>query len=413
MMLKRLAGLIVFFFLSMLCFAAEQTFESDRYTVVYPDTFTGIEEATDAFKAMRSAFDVVFRFDSGPSYPVFRVVVLADKASFDSYVTARIGETRRDFLFLRYGDASRSEIVLYPQRGDAGYAAFAGPSLARALFLQYLYAYVPQPPLWILDGFQAFFENIEYDPASRKLSLSPNAPWLESAKTLHADPATSLDPVSILGALTGSFDSARYYPQAWAFATFLLSTENPEYQRFVHECALIIANVPVSAGTSGTGAPAGGAAPRTQKELTDIVRARFVGFNDPEKAAADYSAWLSGQHTFNELVQSGVKAYNEGKFAGARIDLTAAAGIRNEDPLVTYYLGLVAYSLKEYAVAEGWYRKALESGGDVSTVNWALGLNAWADKRYAEAKVYLETARQSNPARYEKKVSDLISSMPK
>lgn len=379
---------------------ADQTVASGHYTFSCPDGFVGTEEIAAAFNALRSSFNEVFRFDSGADVPVSRIVILADKTAFDKYVSDRIGESRNQFLFLRYADPAKSELVLYPLNTSAGYASFAGPALNRQLFLQYLDSAIAEPPLWIRDGFQAYFENLSYDVATKTTSHDAASPWLETAKIQHGDAARLIEPTDLLSAVTGTFDSARFYPQAWAFVAFLVNSENQDYQRFLHECALLLSD-------------GGNRNEKSQADNTGLLQARFVRFNNAEKAAKDYAAWLSGQHTFNELVQIGVSAYNAGNFPEARANLAKAQALRNADPLVTYYLGLVAYAQKEYKVADGWYRKALESGGDISTVNWALGLSAYADKRYGEAKIYLETARSANPARYEKKVSDLVSSMPK
>lgn len=396
---KLLAGLLLA--IAVLPFAiADQTFASGHYSFSCPDGFVGTEETAAAFNALHSSFDEVFRFDSGSDAPVSRIVILADKSAFDKYVSDRIGESRNQFLFLRYADPAKSELVLYPLNAASGYASFAGPALNRQLFLQYLDSAIAEPPLWIRDGFQAYFENLSYDVVTKKLSHDAAAPWLETAKILHGDESRLIEPADLLSAVTGTFDSARFYPQAWAFVSFLVNSENSDYQRFLHECALLLSD----------GGPRNA---KSQADNTGLLQSRFVRFNDAEKASKDYAVWLSAQHTFNELVQNGVSAYNSGNYPEARANLAKAQALRNTDPLVTYYLGLVAYAQKEYKVADGWYRKALESGGDISTVNWALGLSAYADKRYSEAKVYLETARSANPARYEKKVADLLSSMPK
>jgi len=81
--------------------------------------------------------------------------------------------------------------------------------------------------------------------------------------------------------------------------------------------------------------------------------------------------------------------------------------------MLSYYSGLVAYAEKDWAAAAIWYGTALKNGADASTVNWALGLNAYADKKYAESRIYLETAKAANPARYAEKADRLLSSMPK
>lgn len=411
---KRLFAVALALSLASAPFLVGETRDSGLYSIEYPDGMPGIPEFADACNALRAAMNDVFRFDSVEANRVSKIVILPDQASFERYVSERIGESRSQYLLLRYSDPARSELVLYPKQSAltsasaptsassvvGGYEAFAGPALNRQLFLQYLYASVAEPPLWVRDGFQAYFENLVWDAKEKRVSFDANGPWLETAKAMAADPSRRLSAEAILSALTGTYDSAVFYPQAWAFASFLASSEHPEYQRFVYEASLILA-----------GLAQYNALP--QKENTDALLARFSGFNDPVKADADFATWLSSQRTFNELVQSGVSDYNAGSYDSARKTLSAAVAMRGADPLATYYLGLVAYAKKDYAGAEQWYRKALECGGDVSTVNWALGLNAYSDKRFAEAKVYLETARMANPARYGARVADLLAAMPK
>ncbi len=379
---------------------AENPFVSGRYEISYPEGYAGAEDTAKALNAIRSAFDRVFRFDGASGDSPARVIILADKAAFDAYVSERIGDTRNQFLFLRYADPARSELVMYPLRDAEGFEAFASPSAYRQLFLQYAYGRASEPPRWIVDGFQAVFENLAYDPKTGTVGIGPAEPWLETAKKLRADPARAIDVEGLLSAVTGDGDTADFYPQAWAFASFLLSSENPDYQRFLHECALLVA---------GTGQRNDS----SQKELTATVRDRFAAYIDPKAADEDFSTWLASQRTFADLVQSGVAAYNAGNYRTAGADLARAAESRPGDPLVSYYRGLVAYAQKDYKSAEAWYRAALERGGDTSTVNWALGLNAYADGRYAESKVYLNTAKSANPARYGKKADEVIAAMPK
>lgn len=405
MKLKRACAFALAVTLMTVSRLAGETYASGLYSFEYPEGMTGIEEFADACNALRAAMNGVFRFDSVEESRVAKIIILPDQASFERYVSERIGEARSQYLLLRYSDPARSELVVYPRvpattPAVSAYAAFSGPALNRQLFLQYLYAAVSEPPLWVRDGFQAYFESLSWDAATKRVSFDANSPWLETAKAMAADPGRKLSSQAILSALTGTYDSAVFYPQAWAFVSFLVSSEHPEYQRFVYESSLLLAALaPYNA--------------LTQKENTDAVLARFSGYNDPVRVDGDYATWLSVQHTFNELVQSGVSDYNAGSYESARKALSAAVSMRATDPLATYYLGLVAYAKKDYAAAELWYRMALEYGGDVSTVNWALGLNAYSDKRFAEAKVYLETARQANPARYGTRVADILAAMPK
>ena len=371
-----------------------------HYDITCPEGFAGKEALAAGLNGLWSSFNAVFGFDPDTAKHRLKVTILPDRAAFDAYVKERIGETRNQYIFLKYPRSELSELVLFPSGTGTGFDAFSGPALNRQLFLQYLYSYVQEPPLWVRDGFQAYFEKAVWDPQAKQVSIAGYSPWLEAAKNLHADTARSIGCERLLTAVTGSHDSAAFYPQAWSFVTFLLSSEKAEYQRFLHEACMILE------GTDGYNA-------KTQRENTDAVQARFARFNDGAHADADLTTWLNGQHTFNELVQAGVSGYNGGKFSDSKKALLAASAIRPADPIVSYYLGLVSYSEKDFSQAEKWYKKALGDGADVSTANWALGLNAYADKRYKDARGFIEAAKTANPARYGEKADALLSSMPK
>lgn len=387
----------------LVCLDAQETvstYSSGHYTFSFPGNFTGIESVSDAFNGLWNGFNGVFGFDPDPAKHLLKVVILADKAAFDSYISSRIGETRNQYLFLKYQKAEQSELVLFPGNTSAGYESFAGPALNRQLFLQYLYSFVLEPPVWIRDGFQACFEKMTWDEKTKTVSIAGSSPWLETAKRLNADNTQKIDSDGILTAVTGTWNSARFYPQAWAFASFLLNSEKSGYQRFLHEAFLILEG-------SGSYNEA------SQQANTDSIKNRFSRFNAPAQTDTDFSAWLAGQHTFNELAQSGVSFYNAGNYSGARKDLLEAVSIRPDDPMIDYYLGLIAYAEKNYSDADVWYKKALALGAEASTVNWALGLNAYANKKYSESRAYLETAKSANPSRYAEKAATLINSMPK
>jgi len=381
-------------------FAETAEFRKGHYSFVYPEGLSGIEEVADAFNALRSSFDGIFGFNPDPDSHVCRVRIFNDRPSFDKYIADRIGETRNQFIFLKYSKPELSELILYPADGTSGYGSFAGPSLNRQLLLQYLYSYTLEPPLWIRDGFQAWAERLSYDPATGKVSCAGYSPWLESAKALNSDSARCINVADVLSAVTGSYESARFYPQAWALVEFLLQSGNADHRRFLHEAFVLL---------EGWGRYNSG----SQQENTDMIRGRFARMKTSQSADAEFSAWLSGMQTFAEIVQSGVTAYNAGRYAEAREKLVLAYSIRPEDPLLAYYLGLVQYADGKYAEAGEWYAKALTFGADPSTVNWALGLNALALGKTSEARAFLETARSLNPERYGDKVEKLLSSTPK
>ncbi len=393
----------VFFIAVLLCSAAlpaEKSLVSGFFTIYYPDTHPEPIASARAFNALRNHFNSVFRFSPDTSRVTNTIRILGSREEFDTYLQTRIGDTRDDYIFLKYSRPDLSELVLYttaiPASGDF---PFAGPSLNRQLFLQYLYSHVSEPPLWIRDGFQARFEQLVWDAASGEVRLEDTAAWLESVKRLRSSPSTSLSISQILASVTGSYETARLYPLSWAVVTFLATSEDPEYQRLLWESLTVLE----------TAAPYNR---ENQQENTTRIQARFFRFLNQQKIEDDFSRWLSGQRTFNELMQDGVSAYNSGNYSQARTSLMKATVRSGRDPMLNYYLGLVAYAEKDYPTADAWYQKALEYGADRSTVNWALALSAYSDKRFAEARIYLETARTLNPARYKERVESLLKNIP-
>jgi tetratricopeptide (TPR) repeat protein len=379
---------------------ATRTLASGHYDITCPEGLAGIESLADGLNGLWSMFNALFGFDPDQAKHRLKVTVLADKASFDAYVNARIGETRNQHILLRYPRPELSELVLYPAQALSGFEAFQGPSLNRQAFLQYLYSFALEPPVWVRDGFQAYFETATRDQATGSFSVKGVSPWLEQAKNLRADQARFIGSEELLSAITGSRESAVLYPQAWSLVSFLLSSGREEHRRFLHEAFMLLED---AEGVNG----------RTQKENTDAVKYRFARFNDFARTDEELTLWLKGLKTFNELVQEGVSDYNAGRYATSRKNLLLASDVKADDPIVLYYLGLVSYSEKDYPQAEKWYKAALAAGSDVSTTNWALGLNAYADKRYKDARQYIETARTVNPDRYGAKGETLLKSMPK
>ena len=141
-MTKKLLGIgLLICILSILGAETNQTYTSGHYAFTIPESYTGIEETAGALNAFWNAFNEYFRFDPKATEGMNRVVILADKNAFDAYLKDRIGETRNQCVFLKYGKRELSELVLYPQSSASGFKAFEGPSLNRQLFLQYLYSF--------------------------------------------------------------------------------------------------------------------------------------------------------------------------------------------------------------------------------------------------------------------------------
>lgn len=400
-MIKRLSALVISIFLLIPLGAQEMLeWKEGYYRFTYPDNFAGIEEVSRAFNSIRQHVNILFAYAEEEALYECRVTVLPDRKAFDAYLSSLIGETRNQFVFLKYSRPDMSELVLYPQKDLSGYEAFAGPSLNRQLMLQFLYSYTLEPPVWIRDGFQAWAERLVWNRDTGKVSESDYSPWIESARVLRSDPSRKLSIGNILSAVTGSYDTTQLYPQAWAFVSFILSDNRNEVRRFLHESFYIL---------QGDGHYNSAA----QSELTRRIQERWGRVQPDDNLESAFDQWLSTRMTFSEMVQSGVSEYNAGRNAQALQLLLQARAIRPEDPLLTYYLGLVEYAEGNYAEAENWYIQSLSFGAEASTVNWALGLNYLSLGREKEAIACLEAASQNNPDRYALRVEQLLKSLRK
>lgn len=319
--MKKIGLISLFFSFSILVFS-QTTYSSGHYVFSYPENFKGIEEVSVAITALRSMFDEVFRFDSENNNNPCSIVILPDQTSFESYVSNRIGEIRSQYVFLKYSTPALSELVLYPkkiekQSSSSVYASFSGPNLNRQLFLQYLYNHISEPPVWIRDGFQAYFETATWDVRTASIEETTIYPWLETVKTAFSNSEQKIPISSLLSAVTGSYEASRMYPQAWAFATFCMSSERSEYQRFLHESFMVLSGDARFNGAS-------------QQENTDSVKNRFIRYISLEDSENDFALWLSEKYTYNELIQEGVYLYNTGEYATAKKRLNDALKIRRK-----------------------------------------------------------------------------------
>lgn len=368
-----------------------------NYRITYSDPSLDIQNIGRSFMILRDSFSCLCGFDPDPEKYPANIRILPDREAFDEYLLSRIGETRSQFVFLKYGRPELSELVLYPAGNGNGYEAFSGPSLNRQLFLQYMYSYVLEPPLWLRDGLQAWVETFSID--NGEVVQSEYSPWLETTKNYLGDPDKKLSLQSILNARTGTYEAARLYPLSWAAVAFFMQTEHPGYQRFLHESFVVLE------GQNGYNT-------RSQEDNTRTVYERFERNARFTQADSDFMHWIDGQTTFSEMLAEGMKAYAGGNHENAQRVLRKAVLLQPADPLPAYYLGLSLYAAGAYQEAEQWYRRSLVNGADAATVNWALALTAYARRDYSESRRYLEKARELSPSRYGDKADSLLRSLP-
>lgn len=361
---------------------------SQRYTV-WSDA--GKEDAVALAATLDGLFGVYneyFRFDEAALKAPLTVRKFSAKDSFDAYLAKVIGETKDDFVYLHYPTVERSELVVFVKESADDFDA----SLSHQAFVQFLKAFIPEPPLWIREGFAVFFERTRLDPNTGLVTYAENQSWLETVKLLKSQ--SRLYKVSDLMLL--SSDEARtgldvFYPESWALVSFFLGSPDRRYNRFIWDAI-------------------GHLSPEASLEQNqNAVRDFFLKWHGQEAAESDFLAYLDGQKTFAELVTSGVRSYGDKDLDTAFKSFSQALVKNSASYIPHYYLGLIAYARGDYALAAEYYNKAMDLGSDAPITNYALGINAYASRRFDEAKAYLQKASEGDPAKYGTKAGEIIS----
>jgi tetratricopeptide (TPR) repeat protein len=375
---------------------------------------------------LEGRFDVftrLFRFKTRP-LPL-KVRLIPDKGAYDDYVSSRLGETREGAVYFHYRQENRRELVVNldpagaePGGGESGRAVSAGTVWDGALpyqaFIQYLRAFVPNPPSWIEKGFAIYFSGLSFSETG-ELRYRENLAWLETAKAAPlpyvgavlladaadaADAATVVNPEggevpSVISAFAQLNEADRSGPGfnalSWSLASFFLNSGNEDYFRSLLECFMLLS-------------PDAGAAENS------LTVARWIGdWNGLENLDLDYRAYLESRRTFSELMDLGRRAYLSGEDGTAFFQEALELRPGHYAPL--YYLGLAAYSRGNWEEAEGYFNQSLE-GGDRALVYYALGLNAAAALDQDKAREYLDAAAGADPGRYREKAAALLERLP-
>ena len=362
---------------------------SRHYHVLSDSSATAAMEVARKLEAALSLYNEYLHFDLESLDSQMRVRIFADKDDYDSYLNRLISETRSDFVYISYTDSNRSELVGF-QRKEEDF----NPSLLHYGFIQFLSAYVPAAPLWIEEGMATYLEYSQYDPMTESFAWKANFAWLDSLKKLLAsDDITGELTLRDLLLINKEQAQARielFYPSAWGLVHFLLQSPEKIHNRILWESLAALDS------TASLGA--------NSRRVMD----RAFRWVDLTALQRSFEAFVSSLMTFNDLVRLGVEQYGTDDLASARQSFEEALGLRGDNYIPYYYLGLIAYQEKDYGLARTYYDQAAEMGIDTALINYALGVNAFADRRYDQAKGYLMKAKQLDGEAYTEKCDSLL-----
>lgn len=363
---------------------------SDHYTVISELGGERSAALSHQLEAYYGLYNGLFRFGDEALKGKLNVREFKDKEGFDSYLGQIVGQTKDDFVYLHYPNPERSELLLFA-KDEPDFSA----SLAHQAFVQYLKAFVPNPPLWMREGLAVAFETARWDDAAAKLEFSENLAWLETAKSLkERNLLMPLDKLLVVGQDEARSELDVFYPESWAFVSFLVNTEDKSYNRLLWDSMSSL---------------------RKDASLEDNQAAALgmlESWYGVEEATKAFESYLAERKTFPELVAVGVRKYADKAWDEAAQTFDAALAMNAESYVPLYYLGLIAYAKNDFSGAEFRYKAALELGCDPAITNYALGVNAYAQNRLEDAKTFLALAKESAPDRYGTKVDELVAKFP-
>jgi tetratricopeptide (TPR) repeat protein len=332
-------------------------------------------------------YNQVFRFDpavaeaeAAASLPL-RLRVFSNQEQYEGYVRARLGDVRPGAVYLHYNQAGRRELVLCTGSDDSRRA------LRYQAFIQFLRAFVPNPPVWIQEGFAAVFATLEFDANGEPL-YEENLSWLDTVKSIPEKPS----PLAIMQADTQAI-TEHFQGLAWSLVSFFLNSGNDNYTRSMTESFMLLARN------------------NTVEENTGTLINRISMWNNMDELTEDYYHYLDARKSFAVLIKDGQDAYTEGRTSAATVAFHSAMELKPGHYAPYYYLGLLAYNAGDNESAETFYRSAMDYGADTALVLYALGLNAAVAGKHNDAITFLKQSAGADPERYREKADAVIAQL--
>ena len=328
-------------------------------------------------------YSAVFRFNPALLSAPLRVRVFTSQGEYDAYVTSKLGSPRPGAVYLHYNNPANRELVIHRGSPDEGRL------VPHQAFIQYLRAFVPNPPAWIREGFAVYFTTLVWNREQGNQAYEENLSWLETVKRLAANPD------AVFLADRGGASLPNMQALSWSLVSFLMADPGGPYHRSLTDGFMLLKS--------------NAAAEENAQAFYD----RFFLFGSQADFIRDYNAYIAGKKTFVELVEEGQRAYGAKNFSEAGALFRRAAEMKSGHHAPPYYLGLLAYEDKNYTVAENFYKTALDLGAERGLVQYARGVNAATAGKTAEAVAFLEEAAAADSAKYKARSDELIKKLMK
>lgn len=364
--------------------------ETAHYQVVSEISKDHAQAVADRLEALLSLYNNYFHFDLSTLPAKLKVHIFSTKDRYDSYLKRVINETRDNYVYLHYTDTQKSELdAYYVPDQDLTSAAI------HQNFIQYLRAFVANPPLWLREGFAVFFESSSYDPTFKTAIYKENLSWLETLKAIITGKSPDM-PLPLDQLLTLDVDTAKqrinvFYPQAWGMVWYLVNTGDKNRNRILWDS--------ISALKPGA----------TLQENDQAVREAAFRWVSQDSLTSDFVAYVDSRKSFRGLVQEGMDQYTANKLDSSEEAFIKALNLQDSSYIPYYYLGLINYAKRNYQLADYYYKTALDKGATKPLSYYALGVNAYADNKFDEATTYLKLVSSLDNGNLKQKADELLN----
>ena len=368
---KRSYSLLLFI-TAVFILNAMPVFSTDNYTIIG----TGISADTIKWELEYrfELYNSFFRFDTAEIIRPLNVRLFNDIGSYEHYLMLQIGRVLNGAVYLHYDKPELRELVVYSGSIDSFEFDYQS-------FIQYLRAYIPHPPSWLLNGF-ALFANMQ------------DLQWMEQVRSLGSSMPRAreiiLDDLLLPEHSLNVNNPDNFNIASLALIAFL-RINNSDYRRLIYESLLILSPE------------------LTASENTSLLQRRIFNFVDMDELESDFRIFiLAGLGGFQEILDEGHILFSQNRFEEAAQLYIRAMELRPYDYIPYYYLGLIAYNREDYPAAERMFLLSRERGIESSLINYALGLNALKAGRSEEGVDYLHLAAALNPADFRTRVEEVL-----
>ena len=181
-MKRLLLTVILFCFALTFSFAQTGAFQeaaSDHYRVFSEVSLAHAQETADMLDAYLNFYNTYLHFDTNDLSAKLKVRIFANKTNFDSYLSTLIPQKRDSFVYLQYKDLAKSELLGF-YLDDSSFQK----AVVHHGFIQFLKAFIPNPPLWLQKGFAVYIEKSTYDEENQTVDFVDNLVWVKTMKNI-------------------------------------------------------------------------------------------------------------------------------------------------------------------------------------------------------------------------------------